>query len=118
MKGSARTLIVLLVGAGFAGSALAAMDSAQTTTDTRATGHMSQKLQDDLTKAEFTDIIIMPSSLLVRAKDSQGNSVVMVINPDSLTEVTEQTKEHHEPPLAGAIKGEPNSPIPSPPPKQ
>ena len=94
------------------------MDSAQTTTDTRASGHMSQKLHDDLTKAGFTDITIMPSSLLVRAKDSQGNSVMMVINPDSLTEVTEQTKEHHEPPLAGAIKGEPNSPIPSPPSQQ
>ena len=39
---------------------------------------------------------------------------MMVINPDSLTEVTEHTREHHDAPLAGAIKGEPNSPIPSP----
>jgi hypothetical protein len=55
----------------------------------------------------------MPSSFLVRAKDSQGNPVMMVINPDSFTEMTQQA----EPPIAGAIKGEPNSPIPSPPPK-
>ena len=114
---TARTLFVLLLGSGFAGSALAAMDSAQNNTDTQAPAHLSQKLRDDLTKAGFTDITVMPSSFLVRAKDSQGNSVMMVINPDSLTEVTEQTKEHHEAPLAGAIKGEPNSPIPSPPPK-
>ncbi len=114
MKAPARIMLVLLLGSGFAGSALAAMDSAQ---DTRASSHLSQKLHDDLTKAGFTDITIMPSSLLVRAKDSQGNSVMMLINADSLTEVKEQTKEHHEAPLAGAIQGAPNSPIPSPAPK-
>ncbi len=59
----------------------------------------------------------MPSSFLVRAKDSEGNPVMMVINPDSLTEVTEHTTEHHDAPLAGAIKGAPNSPIPAPAPK-
>jgi hypothetical protein len=124
MNSTARTLFVLLLGSGFAGTALAAMDSAQTTSDTRASGHMSQKLHDDLTKAGFTDISIMPQSLLVRAKDAQGNSVMMVINPDSLTEVTQKSEDMgsgakpKEAPLAGAIKGEPNSPIPAPAPKQ
>ncbi len=114
MNATTRTLFVLLLGSGFAGSALAAMDSAQTTQDSQAPAHLSQKLHDDLAKAGFTDITIMPSSFVVRAKDSQGKPVMMVINPDSLTKVTEQT-EHQEAPLAGAIKGEPNSPIPSPP---
>jgi hypothetical protein len=118
MNAPARTLFVLLLGSGFAGSALAAMDSAQKTTDAQAPAHLSQKLHDDLAKAGFTDITIMPSSFVVRAKDSQGKPVMMVINPDSLTEVTEHTTEHNEAPLAGAIKGEPNSPIPSPAPKQ
>ena len=121
MTATARTLFVLLLGSGFAGSALAAMDSAQTTTDTQASGHMSQKLHDDLTKAGFTDITIMPASLIVRAKDAQGNSIMMVINPDSLTDLAEHAQgpaPHKEPPLAGAIKGEPNSPIPAPAPKQ
>jgi hypothetical protein len=118
MNATARTLFVLLLGSGFAGSALAAMDSAQTT-DAQGP-HMSQKLHDDLTKAGFTDITIMPQSLLVRAKDAQGNPVMMVINPDSLTEVTEHTEapKPKEAPLAGAIKGEANSPIPAPAPKQ
>jgi hypothetical protein len=31
---------------------------------------------------------VMPESFLVRAKDQQGNPVMMVINPDSFTEVT------------------------------
>jgi hypothetical protein len=117
MNATARTLFVLLVGSGFAGTALAAMDSAQTTPDTQVPAHMSQKLHDDLTKAGFTDITVMPASLIVRAKDAQGNSVMMVINPDSLTDVAEHTQgpaPHKEAPLAGAIKGEPNSPIPAP----
>src|SRR6476646_4251278 len=119
MNATARTLFVLLLGSGFAGSALAAMDSAQTT-PAAVPAHMSQKLHDDLTKAGFTDITIMPASLLVRAKDAQGNSVMMVINPDSLTEVTQQTQGTglKEPPLAGAIKGAPDSAIPAPTPKQ
>ena len=121
MNATARTLFVLLLGSGFAGTALAAMDSAQIT-DAQGP-HMSQKLHDDLTKAGFTDITIMPQSLLVRAKDAQGNSVMMVINPDSLTDVAEHTEaatsaKPKEPPLAGAIKGEANSPIPAPAPKQ
>jgi hypothetical protein len=120
MNTSARTLFVLLLGSGFAGSALAAMDSAQNSADSQAPAHLSQKLHDDLSRAGFTDITIMPSSFLVRAKDSQGNPVMMVINPDAFTEVTQHSEgtEHKEAPLAGAIKGEPNSPIPSPSPKQ
>jgi hypothetical protein len=125
MNATARTFFVLLLGSGFAGTALAAMDSAQTTQDSQPGGHMSQKLHDDLTKAGFTDISIMPQSLLVRAKDAQGNSVMMVINPDPLTDVAEHTEgteatsaKPKEPPLAGAIKGEANSPIPAPAPKQ
>jgi hypothetical protein len=121
MNATARTLFVLLLGSGFAGSALAAMDSTQTTPDAQVPPHMSQKLHDDLTRAGFTDITIMPASLIVRAKDAQGNSIMMVINPDSLTDVAEHTQgtaaKPKEAPLAGAIKGAPNSPIPAPAPK-
>ena len=114
------------LGCGFAGSALAAMDSAGSTSgqnaapSAQAPSRISQRLHDDLTKAGFTDITIMPSSFLFRAKDSQGNPVMMVINPDVFTEMTEHSQgtEHKDAPLAGAIKGEPNSPIPSPPPKR
>jgi len=52
--------------------------------------HIAQHLRSDLTKAGFTDVKIMPSSFLVRAKDSQGNPVMMVINPDSVTALTEE----------------------------
>ena len=47
------------------------------------------QIQKNLQSAGFTDIHIMPSSFTVRAKDRDGNPVMMVINPNSVTEVTE-----------------------------
>jgi hypothetical protein len=52
---------------------------------------IQQQVQNNLRQAGFTDVQIMPSSFLVRAKDSAGNPVIMVINPDSVTAVTEIT---------------------------
>ena len=51
-----------------------------------------QKLKDDLSKAGFTDIQMMPESFLVRAKDSSGNPVIMMINPNSITAITEENQ--------------------------
>jgi hypothetical protein len=120
MKTRGRIVFALLLSGGFAGSAVTASTASaagssgnQDAPSTVQTPHMSQKLHNDLAKAGFTDITIMPAAFLVRAKDSQGNPVMMVINPDSVTEVM----EHSDAPLSGAIKGEPNSSIPSPPPK-
>jgi hypothetical protein len=129
MSALGKTLCALLLSCGVIGSAAAATTNpapAGSTSDQNAAPnvlpptHISERLRADLTRAGFTDITIMPSSFLVRAKDSQGNPVMMVINPDAFTEVTEHSEgtEHKEAPLAGAIKGEPNSPIPSPSPKQ
>ena len=50
---------------------------------------MRQQLTENLTKAGFTSIKIMPSSFFVSAKNKQGEPVEMVIGPDSFTEVTE-----------------------------
>jgi hypothetical protein len=46
------------------------------------------KIQKNLQSAGFTDIQVMPSSFLVRAKDQDGNPVMMVLNPDSVTAIT------------------------------
>jgi hypothetical protein len=48
-----------------------------------------QQIQNDLSQAGYTDIKIMPESFLVRAKDKRGNPVMMVINPDSITTISE-----------------------------
>jgi hypothetical protein len=50
---------------------------------------LQQQVKKNLQQAGFTDIKMMPSSFLVRAKDKQGNPVMMVINPDSVTALTE-----------------------------
>lgn len=52
-----------------------------------APGAMQDALKHDLTQAGFTDIQVMPSSFLVRAKDKTGHPIMMVINPDSVTEI-------------------------------
>jgi hypothetical protein len=50
---------------------------------------VQEQVRNNLQRAGFTDIQIMPTSFLVRAKDSAGNPVMLVINPDAVTAVTE-----------------------------
>ena len=126
MSALSKTLCALLLSFGFAGSAMAATATNPAPTksasdqnaapNAQTPTHIGQRLRNDLAKAGFTDIKIMPSSFLVRAKDSQGNPVMLVINPDSMTEVTEA-------PVSGAMKGDTtgspstgttNAPTPSP----
>jgi hypothetical protein len=66
-----------------------------------ASPRVVQKLHDNLTKAGFSDVQIMPQSFLVRAKDSDGNPVMMVVNQDSVTAVTA---------LGGLVAGQGTSP--------
>jgi hypothetical protein len=54
----------------------------------QATQQIQAKVRQNLQQAGFTDIQMMPSSFLVRAKDKDGNPVMMVINPDSIAAVT------------------------------
>jgi hypothetical protein len=52
---------------------------------------VQQHMTQDLQKAGFTNVEVMPESFLVRAKDKDGRAVMMVINPDSITSVTAVT---------------------------
>jgi hypothetical protein len=47
------------------------------------------QLQKTLQDAGLTDIQVVPHSFLVRARDRDGNPVMMMINPDSIMAVTE-----------------------------
>jgi hypothetical protein len=64
------------------------------------------QIQKNLQSAGFTDIHIMASSFIVRAKDRDGNPVMMVINPDSVTAVTEMGGASS--PNQGSTMGVPN----------
>ena len=55
----------------------------------QSTGTIGLTLKQDLTKAGFSDVQVMPEAYVVHAKDPHGNSVVMRVGPDSVTEVTE-----------------------------
>lgn len=53
------------------------------------TAKIVQQIKTNLQQAGFKDIRLVPSSFMVRAEDKNNNPVMMVINPDSITEVTE-----------------------------
>ena len=48
-----------------------------------------QMLTKNLQQDGYTDIQMIPSSFLIRAKDHQGHQVSMVVTPDSVMSVTE-----------------------------
>ncbi len=49
---------------------------------------IQQDLHQSLTQAGFTDINIIPGSFLVHAKDKKGHPVEMMINPNSVVEIS------------------------------
>src|SRR4029078_9816964 len=52
----------------------------------QSTAHAQQaKVERTLKGAGFTDVEIMPTAFLVRAKNPEGQRVIMVVDPISLT---------------------------------
>ena len=76
----AGTAVLALTTAGFAAENNA---TAPTNTPTLR-ANLTQMLQ----KSGYTDIRLAPTSFVIRAKDSDGNPVVMSISPDSFAELT------------------------------
>jgi hypothetical protein len=60
----------------------------QAATANTSNQHLGADLRNMLQKSGYTDIRVAPTSFMVRAKDSDGNTVVMSISPDSFTEFT------------------------------
>jgi len=68
----------------------ATQDSTRSSTTNAApqsTAQIQQDLSQNLSKAGYSDIHIMPGSFLVHAKDKQGQPVEMMISPNSVLEV-------------------------------
>ena len=51
--------------------------------------HLRSNLRNALEKAGYKDIRVAPTSFMVRARDTDGNPVVMAISPDTFTEVAD-----------------------------
>jgi len=47
-----------------------------------------QKMESDLKQAGFTDIRVVPESFLIRATNKARHRVMMMISPDSFSEIT------------------------------
>ena len=59
-----------------------------TANQTSSKQHPGADLRNMLQKSGYTEIRVAPTSFMVRAKDSDGNPVVMSISPDSFAEFT------------------------------
>jgi hypothetical protein len=78
--------LVLLSGALAADNATIS-NSPQSPQGTDDIASIRQQLQDQFTKAGYSDVKVVPSSFFIEAKDKSGNPVQMVIGPDSITAV-------------------------------
>jgi PRC-barrel domain len=67
----------------------AAQTDNQNSMQNSASGSLRGHVRDMLQSSGFTNIQVMPSSFMIRAKDKDGNPVVMSVSPDSVTEVSE-----------------------------
>ena len=95
-----RLLLSAVLASAFAVPAFAAGSNTKSSQDNPSANHQSgqtqnpnaaqiaTKLRQSLGHAGFSDVHVMPQSFLVRAKDQDGNPVMMVVNPDSVTSVT------------------------------
>jgi hypothetical protein len=96
--------VALLAGPALAQSA----NTSNTTKDTaqpmsqKPSGQVQEQLRQSLTKSGFTEIRIQPEAFIVRAKASDGSPMVMMISPDQVTEVVDQSGTSTPPTLSGA----------------
>lgn len=114
---SYKALLALGLCAGFALPAMAQQASTSPPAGTPAPGQQQSaskspsgatiqtQLTQDLDKAGFTHVEVMPESFLVRAQDKEGRPVIMVINPDSVTSLTALNQATGDKPGAPASAG-------------
>ncbi len=84
-----------LAAALFAVPALAQSTSttpAQTTTSPTSAMQARQKIETQLQQDGFKNVHVVADSFLVHATNKEGQSVVMIINPDSVFSITDVGK--------------------------
>ena len=65
--------------------------------------HLRANLRNALEKAGYQDIKVAPTSFMVRARDNDGNPVVMAISPDSFTEVADVGNNNNAPSTTATV---------------
>jgi sporulation protein YlmC with PRC-barrel domain len=98
---------ITLTGMALLMSACPAAFAQTSVTSSTATNSpaIQQQISDDLSKAGFTNIKIMPNSFVVQAKDRSGNPVTMLLNGNAVTVVseTETSPQNAEPAAHGVF---------------
>ena len=62
----------------------------------RGVQSFEQRVQQRLTQAGFSNIEMVPTSILIRAIDHDGNPVVLSLSPDSLAALLEAPHEQND----------------------
>jgi hypothetical protein len=68
--------------------------------------HGPQKLREKLAEDGYTDVKIAPGSYVVSAKDKNGNKVMMMIGPTSMTMMKIPDNDPSQAQVPGTDKGE------------
>jgi hypothetical protein len=66
--------------------------------------HGPQKLREKLAQDGFSDVKITPGSYIVSAKDKDGNTVMMMIGPHSMTMMKVPAKDPSQAQVPGTSK--------------
>jgi hypothetical protein len=74
---------------------------------------LQQQMKQDLQKAGFTDVSVLPNSFLVRAKDRSGDPVTMIVGPNSMTAIVAQTSSNESSSGAASTPTTSSDPAPS-----
>ena len=61
---------------------------------------MRQQLSDNLTKAGYTNVKVMPEAFIIEANSKAGDPVTMFLSPDSMTVFTAQDPKGQDPKTA------------------
>ena len=77
-------LLATTAAVALSSAAWAASDTPHNQNSPKARQELTQMLQ----KSGYTDIRVAPTSFMVKAKDKDGNPVVISISPDSFSEMT------------------------------
>jgi hypothetical protein len=78
--------VALVPAAGWAQSMPPPVDPGSAATkDNDAHQNLPQKIHDKLTAKGFKDVVVVPNSFIVRAKDKDDNPVMMLIGPNGMT---------------------------------
>jgi hypothetical protein len=94
--------LALLAGAAWAQSSAGSGQNDNLGMSDQEIQHGPQKLREKLAQDGYTDVQIAPGSYIVSAKDKDGNKVVMMIGPHSMTMMKVPDKDPSQAQVPGA----------------